>query len=116
MAENVISKVETDFRQSLTLAFVDGNCVANAQGKLSAMECDSFGPDFNFEKDSWYFNEGGTWSYNFNVNNAWGHSSHNAFFTVNDAGVKVDVAHEHDDAANFEAQVVWRDSRDVDSL
>ena len=72
--------------------------------------------DLNFEKDSRYFDEGKIWSYDLNVNNAWGCGSHNAFFTVNDAGVKGDVAHEHDDAANFEAQVVWRDSRDVDSL
>ena len=35
------------------------------------------------------------------------------FLQLNDAGVKVDVAHEHDDAANVEAQVVWRDCRDV---
>ena len=77
------------------------------------MECDSFGPDFNFEKDLWYFEEGGIRSYDLNVNNEWGYGSHNAFFTVNDTGVKVYVAHEHDDAANFEPQVVWRDSRDV---
>ena len=53
------------------------------------MECDSFRPDFNFEKDSWYFDEGELWSYDLNVNNAWGYGLRNAFFTVIDAGVKV---------------------------
>ena len=48
---------------------------------MSAMECNSFGPDFNFEKDSWNFDEGGIWRYELNVNNAWGYGSHNAFFT-----------------------------------
>ena len=62
------------------------------------------------------FDEGGIWSFYFNANNAWGYGLHNAFFSVNDGGVKVDFAHEHDDEANFEGQVVWRDSRDVDSF
>ena len=35
---------------------------------------------------------------------------------MNDAGVEVDIADEHGNAADFEVQVVWRDSRNVDSL
>ena len=76
------------------------------------MERDSFGPDFNFEKDSWYLIRGESGAMTSTSTMRGDTGSHNAFFTVNDAGVKVDVAHEHD-AANFEPQVVWRDSRDV---
>lgn len=42
MDEDVISEIETEFVSSLTLAFVDDNCIANAQGNLFPMERDAF--------------------------------------------------------------------------
>ena len=42
MAEDVISKAKTDLRYSLTLTFIDGNRVPNAQAKTFPVECDAF--------------------------------------------------------------------------
>ena len=37
---------------------------------MFTMEGDAFRADFNFEKDSRYFNEGSSRGYNFDVNNS----------------------------------------------
>ena len=83
---------------------------------MFTMEGAAFRADNNLENDSRYFNEGIYRGYNFDVNNSRRRSSYDAFFTVNDAGVEVGIADEHNNATDFEVQVVWMDSSNVDSF